>query len=348
MTSMLKKRLPDIIFWTLLLAAWLGIGWAFYNYVLLPGGDIIAFEYQGRNVEILAPLFFGATLVLPIFWIIQRFTLSDLPMWQRWVNVALRALADPWVCQVERVRQSTHLLRRHIKSGDGASALAAIEVLCLLDDADAVLLASRDPEQTEQGHLLLLKHAGHLLPDEVLASVLRDAIEDPWRYGGAVIACLDRMHARGRFLSPDKAADLLDLYDRVHGFSARQAGRHLYVIRDEVFHLFEQLPARDPRWPRFLSLLPYLTKSHRDALLERLLLASSKLTTTALFIDVCESIAATADHETSLEPLLLDHLAVHPESVLRALEVCGSQRTADVLGALKSSREPTSIPRRGE
>ena len=244
------------------------------------------------------------------------------------------ALADPWVCQVERVRQSTHLLRRHIKSGDGASALAAIEVLCLLDDADAVLLASRDPEQTEQGHLLLLKHAGHLLPDEVLASVLRDAIEDPWRYGGAVIACLDRMHARGRFLSPDKAADLLDLYDRVHGFSARQAGRHLYVIRDEVFHLFEQLPASDPRWPRFLSLLPYLTKSHRDALLERLLLASSKLTTTALFIDVCESIAATADHETSLEPLLLDHLAVHPESVLRALEVCGSQRTADVLGAL--------------
>jgi Mg-chelatase subunit ChlD len=92
MTSMLKKRLPDILFWTLLLAAWLGIGWAFYNYVLLPGGDIIAFEYQGRNVEILAPLFFGVTLGLPLFWIIQRFTLSDLPMWQRWTNVVLRAL----------------------------------------------------------------------------------------------------------------------------------------------------------------------------------------------------------------------------------------------------------------
>ena len=88
----LKQRLPDLLFWSALLAAWLALGWAFYTYVLLPGGDIIAFEYAGRSVEILAPWFFGGVLVLPIFWIIQRFTLSDLPRWQRWLNVCWRAL----------------------------------------------------------------------------------------------------------------------------------------------------------------------------------------------------------------------------------------------------------------
>lgn len=88
----LKKRIPDLLFWALLLAAWVGLGWAYYSQVLAGGAEIIAFEYAGRNVELLTPIFFGVALGLPLLWIIQRRTLSDLPRWQRWLNVVLRAL----------------------------------------------------------------------------------------------------------------------------------------------------------------------------------------------------------------------------------------------------------------
>lgn len=88
----IKKRLPDLLFWTLLLAAWAGLIWAYQTYILVPDQDVIAFDYQGRNVELLAPKFFGVLLGLPLFWIIQKYTLSDLPRWQRWLNVLLRAL----------------------------------------------------------------------------------------------------------------------------------------------------------------------------------------------------------------------------------------------------------------
>lgn len=88
----MKKKLPEILFWVLLSSGGAALAWAYYTYILSPGQDVIAFEYAGRSVEILAPLFFGVALVLPLFWIIQRFTLSDLPRWQRWVNVLLRGL----------------------------------------------------------------------------------------------------------------------------------------------------------------------------------------------------------------------------------------------------------------
>lgn len=88
----IRKRLPDLLFWTLLLAAWGGLGWAYQTYILIPDQDIIALTLEGRNIELLAPKFFGVLLGLPLFWIIQKYTLSDLPRWQRWFNVLLRAL----------------------------------------------------------------------------------------------------------------------------------------------------------------------------------------------------------------------------------------------------------------
>lgn len=88
----LKKKIPSIIFWVLLLAAWTGLGWAFWTYIIEPGQDVISMTVQGRSIEILAPLFFGVLLSLPLFWIIQKYTLSDLPRWQRWTNVGIRAL----------------------------------------------------------------------------------------------------------------------------------------------------------------------------------------------------------------------------------------------------------------
>ncbi len=87
-----RKKVADGFFWLLLVAAWLAMGYAFVTYVVEPGLDVIAFEFRGRNVEILAPLFFGVLLILPVLWLVQRFTLSDLPRGQRWLNVVLRAL----------------------------------------------------------------------------------------------------------------------------------------------------------------------------------------------------------------------------------------------------------------
>jgi Mg-chelatase subunit ChlD len=87
-----RKRLADVFFWLLLVGAWLAMGYGFFQYIVEPSLDVIAFEFQGRNVEILAPLFFGVLLVLPLLWLIQRFTLSDLPRPQRWLNVLMRSL----------------------------------------------------------------------------------------------------------------------------------------------------------------------------------------------------------------------------------------------------------------
>ncbi len=85
-------RALDAIFWALLLAVWLGMGWAFYEFVLAGGHDLLAFEFRGRSLEILAPKMFGILLVLPVLWIVGRWTLSDLPRYQRWINVGMRTL----------------------------------------------------------------------------------------------------------------------------------------------------------------------------------------------------------------------------------------------------------------
>lgn len=86
------KNITDVLFWVLLVGAWLAMGYAFFNGIVQPGVDLIAFEFQGRNVEILAPLFFGVLLVLPLLVLVNRFTLSDLPRTQRALNIVMRAL----------------------------------------------------------------------------------------------------------------------------------------------------------------------------------------------------------------------------------------------------------------
>ncbi len=88
----LRKHLPKVIFWLLVLAAFGGLAYAYAQFIIIPDVEILTFTYQGREVEILAPLFFGVALILPIFWAIQAYTLSDLPRLQRWFNVVLRAL----------------------------------------------------------------------------------------------------------------------------------------------------------------------------------------------------------------------------------------------------------------
>ena len=81
----------DAAFWALLAAAWLGLGWVYWAFILEPGTEVIAFTIAGRNAEILRPELFGIALGLPLLWIIGRFTLSDLPRYQRWINVGMRA-----------------------------------------------------------------------------------------------------------------------------------------------------------------------------------------------------------------------------------------------------------------
>lgn len=86
-----NSSLGDGIFWVLLAALWLGLGWLYWAFVLAPGADVISFTAWGRNAEILRPDLFGLGLGIPLLWIIGRFTLSDLPRYQRWINVGLRA-----------------------------------------------------------------------------------------------------------------------------------------------------------------------------------------------------------------------------------------------------------------
>jgi Mg-chelatase subunit ChlD len=88
----LRDNLGEIAFWGLLVASWLAGGWAFFHYIVEPGRQTLVFQFQGRTLEILEPLFFGGLLAVPLLWLIQRWTLSDLPRLQRWLNVALRSL----------------------------------------------------------------------------------------------------------------------------------------------------------------------------------------------------------------------------------------------------------------
>jgi Mg-chelatase subunit ChlD len=86
-----KKIVPDVLFWGGLIAALVVGGWQFWERVLSSGGEIIAFSFEGRDYEILAPVFFGGLLLVPLVWALQWRTLSDLPRGQRWVNIGLRA-----------------------------------------------------------------------------------------------------------------------------------------------------------------------------------------------------------------------------------------------------------------
>lgn len=89
---MATNKTTDALFWGGLAAAWLGIGYAFYTFVIQPGSDVLAFTVGERNVEILAPLFFGGALLLPLLALVNRYTLSDLPGYQRLLNIVLRSL----------------------------------------------------------------------------------------------------------------------------------------------------------------------------------------------------------------------------------------------------------------
>ena len=91
---MLSSRpiMSRLLFWTALVAVWAGGVWMYLEWVMRPGVDAFAFEVSERTFEILAPHFFGLLLALPLLAIVSRFTLSDLPGYQRIINIALRAL----------------------------------------------------------------------------------------------------------------------------------------------------------------------------------------------------------------------------------------------------------------
>lgn len=86
----MKPILRESAFWGILAALWLGLGYAYYEWVLSTSGEIIAFEWAGRNIEIIAPYFFGVWLLAPLVILLQRRTLSDLPSYQRWLNAGFR------------------------------------------------------------------------------------------------------------------------------------------------------------------------------------------------------------------------------------------------------------------
>ncbi len=96
----LKTRWQDILFWILLFAAWAAMGWAFYEYVIIPTApsldgniqDTLKFKYEDRDVEILSPLWLGLVLLAPMLWAIRHYTLNDLPTGQQMLSTFVRAL----------------------------------------------------------------------------------------------------------------------------------------------------------------------------------------------------------------------------------------------------------------
>lgn len=111
-----RKR--NLIYWALLATIWIALGALFFTQIILPKRELIAFTYENRNIEILRPLFFGLILFIPSLWIAYRFTLSDLPRFQRWINLGLRALIlvalsgalSQWVVTTFESRVSTIFL----------------------------------------------------------------------------------------------------------------------------------------------------------------------------------------------------------------------------------------------
>lgn len=90
---MLSSRtiLRRLMFWTALAAVWILGGWAYLHWLIWPGVETLAFDAGGRSFEILAPHFFGVLLVLPLLMVARRFSLSDLPGYQRILNLGMRA-----------------------------------------------------------------------------------------------------------------------------------------------------------------------------------------------------------------------------------------------------------------
>jgi Mg-chelatase subunit ChlD len=86
-----RRRILDVTLWAAVLAGVGALAWVFYQRVVAAGVEAIAFEAYGRDVEILAPLFFGVLVGLPVLVLGQRYTLSDLPLWQRTLNTLMRA-----------------------------------------------------------------------------------------------------------------------------------------------------------------------------------------------------------------------------------------------------------------
>lgn len=96
---MKRSKVGSILFWVALVAVWAVMVWAFVHFIVEPtqGGALgesraLAFPWEGRDVEILQPLWLGIVLVTPVLWAVRRFTLSDLPTGQQWLSALVRAL----------------------------------------------------------------------------------------------------------------------------------------------------------------------------------------------------------------------------------------------------------------
>lgn len=87
-----RKKILSTLYWIVLTAAWMLLAFLYFQHIIAPGTETIAFTIADRTAEIMAPRWFGLTLFLPILWLIARGTLSDLPRYQRAINIILRAL----------------------------------------------------------------------------------------------------------------------------------------------------------------------------------------------------------------------------------------------------------------
>src|SRR5690606_38316612 len=72
-----RHKIFSALYWIILTAVWMLLAFTYFQQIIAPGTETIAFSIADRSIEIMAPRWFGLALFLPVLWLIARFTLSD-------------------------------------------------------------------------------------------------------------------------------------------------------------------------------------------------------------------------------------------------------------------------------
>jgi hypothetical protein len=73
--------------------------WLFVDRIVRPGTESLQVQLDpDRKLEMLSPEWLGIGLVIPLLWLVRKWSLSDLPWLQQLLNVTLRSLLILALC----------------------------------------------------------------------------------------------------------------------------------------------------------------------------------------------------------------------------------------------------------
>jgi len=157
------RALKEAGFWGGLAAAWLTLGWFYYEWVLSTGGAVIAFEAYGRNVEILAPYFFGVWLLGPLIALLQRRSLSDLPGYQHVFNTLFRVVVI-FVIGLALVRPVVTSFESKVSTIFIVDVSASVPDSVIEEAREWINLASKSRGERDEVHVIAVAENPTLLP----------------------------------------------------------------------------------------------------------------------------------------------------------------------------------------